>query len=39
MVANSAQYILNVCAPYVNQVSGQNFESGNWNTIVRGDSC
>ncbi|KAK7957212.1 uncharacterized protein PG986_006434 [Apiospora aurea] len=36
LVANSAQYILEVCAPAADQVTGQNFESGNWNTIVRG---
>ncbi|KAK4236721.1 hypothetical protein C8A03DRAFT_35373 [Achaetomium macrosporum] len=39
MIADSAQYILQVCVPAVDQVSGQNFESANWNTIVRGDSC
>ncbi|KAK8079681.1 hypothetical protein PG997_007499 [Apiospora hydei] len=38
-IANSAQYILEACAPTDNQVSGQNFESGNWNTIVRGNNC
>ncbi|KAK6852853.1 hypothetical protein PG995_011404 [Apiospora arundinis] len=38
-IADSAQYILSVCAPSVNQVSGQNFERGNWNTIVKRDGC
>ncbi|GJN85895.1 hypothetical protein PLIIFM63780_009470 [Purpureocillium lilacinum] len=38
-IADSAQHILNTCAPGANMVSGQNFESGNWNTIVRRDSC
>ncbi|KJK81277.1 hypothetical protein H634G_03296 [Metarhizium anisopliae BRIP 53293] len=38
-VADSAQHIVNTCAPAAARVSGQNFESGNWNTIVRGDSC
>lgn len=37
--ADSAQFILQVCAPVADQVSGQKFELGNWNTIVRGDSC
>ncbi|OAQ60323.1 hypothetical protein VFPPC_10740 [Pochonia chlamydosporia 170] len=38
-IANSAQHIINTCGPSVGSVSGQNFEDGNWNTIVRGDSC
>ncbi|KAJ6436678.1 hypothetical protein O9K51_10797 [Purpureocillium lavendulum] len=38
-IADSAQHIVNTCGPVASQVSGQNFESGNWNTIVRGDSC
>ncbi|KHO01298.1 uncharacterized protein MAM_00299 [Metarhizium album ARSEF 1941] len=38
-IANSAQHIVNTCASGAGQVSGQNFESGNWNTIVRRDSC
>lgn len=38
-IANSAQHTVNTCAPSVNQVSGQNFEASNWNTIVRSDSC
>ncbi|KAK3897422.1 hypothetical protein C8A05DRAFT_39028 [Staphylotrichum tortipilum] len=38
-IANSAGFIIQNCAPAVPMVSGQNFESGNWNTIVRGDSC
>lgn len=39
MIANSAGFIIFSCAPEASYVSGQNFESGNWNTIVRGDSC
>ncbi|KAI9151514.1 oxidoreductase [Paramyrothecium foliicola] len=38
-IANSAQHLVNVCASAASFVSGQNFEAGNWNTIVRGDSC
>ncbi|KYK58957.1 hypothetical protein DCS_00084 [Drechmeria coniospora] len=38
-IADSAQHIVNTCAPVASWVSGQNFESGNWNSIVRGDSC
>lgn len=47
-VADSAQHTVNVCkrntgvdefgnAAY--SVLGQNFESDNWNTVVRRDSC
>lgn len=38
-LANSAQHIVNTCAAGSDRVSGQNFEEGNWNTIVRGDNC
>ncbi|KAM4060194.1 hypothetical protein HRG_002199 [Hirsutella rhossiliensis] len=39
-IADSAQHIVNMCAGhFVQWVSGQNFESNNWNTIVRGDDC
>ncbi|KAJ6790047.1 hypothetical protein PWT90_05274 [Aphanocladium album] len=39
-IANSAQAIVNVCHSYgAVEISGQNFEEGNWNTIVRGDKC
>ncbi|EAQ92887.1 hypothetical protein CHGG_01122 [Chaetomium globosum CBS 148.51] len=34
MIANSAGFIIISCAPEASYVSGQNFESGNWNTIV-----
>ncbi|UNI18893.1 hypothetical protein JDV02_005131 [Purpureocillium takamizusanense] len=38
-VADSAQHIVNNCAARASHVSGQNFEAGNWNTIVRQDWC
>ncbi|KAM3435425.1 hypothetical protein MY4824_004891 [Beauveria thailandica] len=38
-LANSAQTIVNTCASGASQVSGQNYEDGNWNTIVCSDSC
>ncbi|KAJ6441367.1 major facilitator superfamily transporter [Purpureocillium lavendulum] len=38
-IANSAQHIVNTCGPSASHVSGQNFESSNWNTIVRRDTC
>ncbi|KAK4208247.1 hypothetical protein QBC37DRAFT_444034 [Rhypophila decipiens] len=39
-IANSAQYILQVCpsGDGLGEYSGQNFEQGNWNTIIRGQS-
>ncbi|KAK4143021.1 uncharacterized protein C8A04DRAFT_29246 [Dichotomopilus funicola] len=39
MIAQSAGFIVNTCASVATTVGGQNFESGNWNSIVRGDSC
>jgi len=42
-MANSAKHITEVCPSVkdgsVNYVSGQNFETSNWNTIVRGEKC
>ncbi|OAR03175.1 hypothetical protein LLEC1_04011 [Akanthomyces lecanii] len=38
-IANSAQTIVDSCASGASQVSGQNYEDGNWNTIVCSDSC
>jgi hypothetical protein len=40
-IANSAQHIVNTCAPapWDTEVAGQNFESGNWNTVIRGEAC
>lgn len=39
LIANSAGFIIFTCARKASYVSGQNFEAGNWNTIVRGDKC
>ena len=39
-IANSAQRILEVCPiSELDSISGQNFEDGNWNTIVRQGDC
>lgn len=43
-IANSAKHITEVCPWYLapnnrNYVSGQNFELGSWNTLVKEDRC
>ncbi|KAK8028393.1 hypothetical protein PG991_005449 [Apiospora marii] len=39
MIADSAQVILDSCFPIDDTIAGQNFESGNWSTIARGNDC
>ncbi|KAK3985574.1 hypothetical protein QBC44DRAFT_404269 [Cladorrhinum sp. PSN332] len=39
-IGDGAQAVVNGCASgQASQVSGQRFHGGNWNVIVRGDSC
>ncbi|KAL2126305.1 hypothetical protein VTI74DRAFT_1211 [Chaetomium olivicolor] len=38
-IADSAQHTINVCFDGTGELAGQNFEDGNWNTILRHDNA